>query len=190
MDNMDQIDNTIQENKVSSFFKKVLILCLLGFLVHLAFIYYFPHLKMWMIAQKSEANNVINLAFHRDVPNANTRNVIRPSPDLMYSGCGYDVTYAPLAITAEIPETYWSISFFSKNTDNFSTINDEQINGKKVKIYLFGPNSMATEIEDGLVIISPSDKGLMLIRQFIGNGSQLESLYENQASLECYSLNN
>ena len=49
---------------------------------------------------------------------------------------------------------------------------------------------MATEIEDGLVIVSPSDKGLMLIRQFIGNGSQLESLYENQASLECYSLNN
>ena len=175
-------------SRMSSFLKKTLVLIFLGFIVHLAFIYYFPYLKMWMITKKSESENVVNVAFYKDVPNANSRQVIRPSPDLMYSGCGYDITYEPLIIKTSIPQSYWSISFFADNSDNFSNINNENLGEKNITVYLFGPNSKPSKIEDGYVIVSPSNKGLMLIRQFIGNGSNLDSLYEIQTSLECYSL--
>ena len=171
-----------------SFIKKTLLLIVLGFLIHLSFIYYFPYLKVWMIFQNAEALNSVNVAFNRDVPTANSREVIRPSPDLMYSGCGYDVTYNPLVIETSIPNTYWSVSFFSSNSDNFATLNNDQVNRDDITIYLFGPNSKPSEIKDGYVVVSPSNRGLMLIRQFIGNESNLDTLYEIQSSLECKSL--
>ena len=59
----------------------------------------------------------------------------------MYSGCGYDVTYDPLVINTDIPSSYWSVSFFSDNSDNFTTINNDQISEGNMTIYLFGPNS-------------------------------------------------
>ena len=101
-----------------SFIKKTLILIILGFLIHIGFIYYFPYLKVWMIFQNAEALSSVNVPFYRDVPTANSREVVRPSPDLMYSGCGYDVTYDPLVIKTDIPNTYWSISFFSGYLQN------------------------------------------------------------------------
>ena len=171
-----------------SFIKKTLILITLGFLIHISFIYYFPYLKVWMIFQNAEALNSVNVAFYRDVPTANSREVVRPSPDLMYSGCGYDVTYKPLVIETDIPSTYWSASFFAYNSDNFATINNDQTNKENIRIYLFGPNSKPSQINDGYVVVSPSNKGLMLIRKFIGNGSNLNTLYEIQSSLECKSL--
>ena len=70
-------------------------------------------------------------------------------------------------------------------TDNFSTINENAHNFGKLKIYLFGPNSMPTMVNDGFIVVSPSNSGMMLLRQFIGNGSNLEELYNVQDSLEC-----
>ena len=80
---------------------------------------------------------MINSAFSRDIPNSNSREVIRPSADLLYSGCGFDVTYKPLIITSSLPESYWSMSFFSSNTDNFSTINENMQKDSEIKIWAF-----------------------------------------------------
>ena len=124
-----------------NFTKKIFSLIIIGFLVHIAFVYYFPYLKVWMISQNSEVTNSVNVAFYRNIPTANSRDVIRPSPDLMYSGCGYDVTYDPLVINTDIPNSYWSVSFFSDNSDNFTTINNDQINEENMTFYLFGPDS-------------------------------------------------
>tara|TARA_B100000401_G_scaffold138375_1_gene91799 strand:+ start:1149 stop:1673 length:525 start_codon:yes stop_codon:yes gene_type:complete len=173
-----------------NFTKKIFTLIIIGFLVHIAFIYYFPYFKVWMISQNSEATNSVNVAFYRNIPTANSRDVIRPSPDLMYSGCGYDVTYDPLVINTDIPSSYWSVSFFSDNSDNFTTINNDQISEGNMTIYLFGPNSKPSQISNGYVVISPSNRGLMLIRQFIGNSSNLDELYEIQSSLDCKTLGN
>ena len=173
-----------------NFTKKIITLIIIGFLVHIGFVYYFPYLKVWMISQNSEATNSVNVAFYRNIPTANSRDVIRPSPDLMYSGCGYDVTYDPLVINTDIPNSYWSVSFFSDNSDNFTTINNDQISEGSMTIYLFGPDSKPSRIKDGYVVVSPSNRGLMLVRQFIGNGSNLDILYKTQSSLECYPLSN
>ena len=107
-----------------------------------------------MISQNSEATNSVNVAFYRNIPTANSRDVIRPSPDLMYSGCGYDVTYDPLVINTDIPSSYWSVSFFSQNTDNFATINEQNESGENLKIYLFGPNSKPSKVSDGFIVVS------------------------------------
>ena len=170
---------------MTSFVKKVLIILILGFIVHLSFISIFPQLKAWSISRQASNSIIINSSFKRDLADSNSTQIIRPSADLLYGGCGYDVTYQPLIISTQLPSTYWSVSFFSQNTDNFTTINELNESGENLKIYLFGPNSKPSKVSDGFIVVSPSNRGLMLMRQFIGNGSNLEELYNVQDSLEC-----
>ena len=44
---------------------------------------------------------------------------------------------------------------------------------------------MPTKVNDGFVVVSPSNNGLMLMRQFIGDGSKIDILNEIQNSLDC-----
>ena len=60
----------------------------------------------------------------------------------------------------------------------------------EIKIYLFGPESEPAMVEDGIIVVSPSNKGLMLFRQFIGNSGNLDNLYRNQETLECGLIEN
>jgi uncharacterized membrane protein len=58
-----------------------------------------------------------------------SRGVVRPSPDLLYSICVYDLGAADGAVrvsTHDMPETYWSVSVFDANTNNFYALNDRQ----------------------------------------------------------------
>ena len=169
---------------------KILILLFFGTVLHLFFIIYYPTYKMWELNRKLGGETTINNVFHGDKINSNSRDVIRPSPDLLYSGCSYDVTYSPLVITSEVLDSYWSISFYASNSDNFALLNDMGIQDKDIKIYLFGPNSKPIKISDGYAIFSPSNKGAMLIRRFIGNEMNIDKLYSNQDTLACTSLNN
>ena len=119
---------------MNTYLKKGLIVLITAFVLHLIFIISFPYAKLWYISKNWESQNMINSAFSRDIPNSNSREVIRPSADLLYSGCGFDVTYKPLIITSSLPESYWSMSFFSSNTDNFSTINENMQKDSEIKI--------------------------------------------------------
>lgn len=170
---------------MSSLFKKIIMLVLVGFSLHIAIIYFTPNLVFKYISRNWVEENMFNNSFARNLPTSDFTEVIRPSADLLYGGCGYDVTYFPLVIETDVPETYWSISFFSENTDNFSTINENSHNFGKLRIYLFGPESKPTKINDGFVVVSPTDKGLVLMRQFAGNRSNLDELYEVQNNLNC-----
>ena len=85
---------------MSSFIKKLFIIIILGFIVHLSFISVFPQLKAWSISRQASENNNINTAFQRDLADSNSTQIIRPSADLLYGGCGYDVTYKPLIISS------------------------------------------------------------------------------------------
>tara|TARA_B100000401_G_scaffold70482_1_gene42920 strand:- start:165 stop:737 length:573 start_codon:yes stop_codon:yes gene_type:complete len=185
---------------MSNLIKKFFALLLIGFSLHLIIIYYIPSSIMntyyipnsiipssitKLIGINGEDQNMINNSFARDLPDSEFTEVVRPSADILYGGCIYDVTYFPLVIETEVPESYWSISFFSENTDNFSTINENVHNFGKLKMYLFGPNSIPTKVNNGFIIVSPSNKGVMLMRQFIGDGSNLDRLNEIQNSLDC-----
>ena len=122
---------------IKGYLKKSLILVILGFILHLFFINYFHVGMMWVFDRASGANESVNtVLLHTDTANSDSRGVRRPSSDIMYSICTYDVKYKPLIITSSIPDSYWSISFYSDNTDNFVTLNDHDIENNYLKIYL------------------------------------------------------
>jgi len=74
-----------------------------------------------------------NTILHAPRPTSRSRGVVRPSPDMLYSICVYDLSAAGGAVrvsTHDMPETYWSVSLFDVDTNNFYALNDRQ--GKPV----------------------------------------------------------
>ena len=175
---------------IKGYFKKSLILVILGFVLHLLFINYFHVGMLWVFDRATGANESVNTVLLRtDTANSDTRGLKRPSSDIMYSICTYDVKYKPLIITSSIPDSYWSISFYSNNTDNFVTLNDHDIENNYLKIYLAGVNSEPKKVSNGTVVVSPTDTGYALVRMFVGNGENLQNLKDIQETLNCIEYN-
>ena len=98
---------------MSNLVKKLFALILIGFSLHLVIIYYTPSLMMKFIGRNWEEQNMINNSFARDLPDSEFTEVIRPSADILYGGCAYDVTYFPLVIETKVPESYCCLLYTS-----------------------------------------------------------------------------
>lgn len=95
------------------------------------------------------------------------RTVVRPSPDLLYASCIYNLEQGPLLLSATIPERYWSMQFYQMNTDNYAGISNQREQrhrvGTVVKVTLISSDDDPS-LYEGVVIQSPSDRGMILLR--------------------------
>ena len=124
---------------------------------------------------------------------ASARAVVRPSPDLLYTVCVFDVSARPLRITAPVPDSYVSVSGFADDTDNFFAINDAELepgaDGVK-RFDLVVARAGAADLPAGArVITAPSAKGLILFRSLITRDADLPRLQQDfQARQRCESM--
>lgn len=108
----------------------------------------------------------VNKATYPDRATAAARGIVRPSPDLLYTACVYDVSDRPLKLTSPVPDTYWSLSTFAANTDNFFVVNDREVRGKRIEIILAANENAASEPGVPL-IVAPSTRGIVLFRSLV-----------------------
>jgi uncharacterized membrane protein len=144
---------------------------------------YFVMLRLW-----SRSKGVLNTVYHSSPTTSESRSVVRPSPDLLYSACGYDVSESPLRIRATIPETYWSISFYDTNTNNFFVKNDRQVKSKEVEFILVRRDMPPRYTGDGEVVYSPTDRGIILFRMLITDENKVKELIKLQKQASCTPL--
>lgn len=108
----------------------------------------------------------VNKAVYPDRATAASRGIVRPSPDLLYTACVYDVSEQPVKLTSPVPDTYWSLSTFASNTDNFFVVNDRQVKSGRIEIILAADGN--TKTEKGIpVVVTPSTKGIVLFRSLV-----------------------
>lgn len=113
----------------------------------------------------------VNQIQHQGQVTAASRQVVRPSPDLLYSVCPFDLSAGPLRVTAKVPpDTYWSVSIFDADTNNFYVRNDHQVQGG-IDLVLVDKKSAGgadRALPKGATAVpSPSVKGLVLFRTLI-----------------------
>ncbi len=116
-------------------------------------------------------------------PDEASRDVVRPSPDLLYALCVYNLEQGPVKVKASVPERYWSMQFYQMNTDNFAGITNQREQrfrvGTEVEVTLIGPDASKAEYT-GQVIQSPTTRGIMLLRASgIGDDSQAWAALES-----------
>lgn len=161
-------------------------------LVHLLAVWATPRLIMNRVMSASVTSYfkpVRGVVFPPPV-DASSRRVVMPSPDLLYSLCVYDLGDGPLRISAQ-PEldTYWSVALYADNSDNFFVQNDRQTGGGRLDLWLVsqGANTSAPTVPEGSrVVVSPSRRGLLLMRVLTGDYETEKALLERaRRTLQC-----
>jgi uncharacterized membrane protein len=156
---------------------------------HILTIMFYPSgLLMALSLKQRKSGFRANTVYHAPRVTSASREVVRPSPDLLYSICAYDVSEAPLRIAAPVPDTYWSLSFFASNTDNFFVINDRQAQSKAVEVVLVGPGRPVPKATAGMVVTSPTRRGVALFRTLVTDESRVSDLVRIQRQAVCESM--
>jgi uncharacterized membrane protein len=150
---------------------------LVAMVVHLGSVYLLPHFVMARALDRLGAPNTMHVGKR---PDSSARAVVRPSPDILYAACPYDLSKGPLRVTAPVSHaSYWSVSAFDSATNNFFVKNDRQITGDSVELILVKRGQAWPKLDtvlERIILFSPSERGLILIRAVIDDDKHLPAL--------------
>jgi uncharacterized membrane protein len=156
-------------------------------LLHLATVAVLPHAIMARTLSAMSRHGGFNTMNFGPRPSAQSRGVVRPSPDLLYSICPYDLSAGPLVVEAHGPSgSYWSVSVFDSETDNVFVRNDAQAPGGTIRFMLLPPQTERPAGAQGIEPVhSPSTHGLVLIRTLIADDTALAEIDAARRQSSC-----
>jgi uncharacterized membrane protein len=140
----------------------LLFLLLMSFGSYQLTINYIPKLVYEVFHYKIEKNQNIkdNEIKHFDIPSDQSRDVVMPNPDFLYSVSFYNLSKKDLNLKGNMPDSsYWSVSFYKPNTINWYVKNDQEFNTNKLDLKLSLNNNLKEN-----TIKSPVEKGFMIVR--------------------------
>lgn len=150
-----------------------------AFGVHVASVAIIPRAVMVMALHKMSSLNGYNAMTHSPRATSASRAVVRPSPDLLYSACPFDLDAARgmLHVHAEaMPHTYWSVSMFDAQTDNIFALNDHHARNGGIDFILKRSNTKPLGDRSKLVLESETPRGLILFRTLIDDEKRLPEI--------------
>jgi len=158
-------------------------------IVHWATVSEAPTFIMWR-AMGRLAQGKVNSISHGERATEASRAIVKPSPDLLYSTCAFDVGKHPLKIvTGAASNTYWSVALYADNTDNFFVWNDTAAKGLPATIILLGPGQSAPIDTAGTITVNaPSAKGLVLFRTLVNDDKREAEIDQARRAATCQPL--
>ncbi|MCJ8143803.1 DUF1254 domain-containing protein [Ancylobacter sp. A5.8] len=166
----------------------VLVALVLGALVHLVTVLILPFYAEQdgyaRLAAVGEPNEMVLL----DDPSAKSGVLPRMDPAFVTAACVYDLSEGPLKVRAPVTDDYASISFFTRHGVPFYAINDRTAGRDMVELDLMNakqkaglPENDEVTAADQLVVESPTDQGIVLVRALVrepGAREQVRTLVE------------
>jgi uncharacterized membrane protein len=125
-----------------------------------------------------------NACYHNRVFGPRAGAARRANPDSIISSMAYDVSDGPVRVSGEVWPQYWSLSLYQRNSDNYFVVNDRQLPSPNFDFVIVRKGAEETDLT-GTQIISPTDKGIMLIRRFAAQESDMPAIIDNQSALYC-----
>lgn len=158
---------------------------IVGAVAHVAAVHAMPRVLMGVAIERlgAEGFNAWRIG-DRVTPAA--RAIVRPSPDFAYSACVYDLSEGPLFISATPWNSYWSLSLYGANSDNYFVIDDREANyGAEITLVRRGrPHPEGAS----MVVESPSNQGIALIRRLAPSPATYEAAAEVAREDVCESI--
>lgn len=139
-------------------------------------------------ARQVLARSARNVALMASPVNATSRAVVRPSPDLLYTACVFDLSEHPLHLHTPVPDGYVSVSGFGADTTNFFARHGGAGGGVAPggMIDLVLAHGAIRGGTSGVPVIqAPSTRGVVLFRTLITDRAQLTALRALQAQQSC-----
>jgi uncharacterized membrane protein len=129
----------------------------------------------------------INTIMHAPRATWRSRGVVRPSPDLLYSICVYDLRAAGGALrvsTHDMPEIYWSVSAFDADTNNFYALNDRQAKTGAADFILM-PQAASAGAGGLPVVAAPTNRGIVLFRTLVDDEARIAGIEAARHNAAC-----
>ena len=142
------------------------------------------------LLRASRDDTATNQWLHAPPMTEKTRVIVRPSPDLAYSSCVYDLSKGPVRIVVKPWSDYMSLSLFDAATDNYYTLNDRQMPREGAEVIL---HSKGQAVPAGLkpfaTVESPSVRGVALIRRLAPTDERFAAADAARGEEKCEPLN-
>lgn len=155
---------------------------------HVGLVMATPYALMHVVTKRaSQDGKLINQFQFGPRTTKDSRGVVRPSPDLAYSTCVYDLSNGPVLIeAAPTPgQGYVSLSVFAANTDNVAVFDTAQLpQGIRFVLAQDGQKVPAGE----KVVYSPSAKGIVLDRRLAPNDEMFAAADQARRADHCSPL--
>lgn len=122
-----------------------------------------PRVLMAGAIRRVSGDAGVNRMVHVPLATAASRTVVRPSPDLAYSACAFDLSAGPLRIDVPvIPALYWSLSAFDAQTNAAFVRNNRDAGNAPMSVVLALPGQ---RVPRGVETVRlDSAKGIALVR--------------------------
>lgn len=126
----------------------------------------------------------VNRFAHGPLATDKARIIVRPSPDLAYSSCPFDLSGGPVLVeVAPAPAPYWSLSIFDGRTDVAFVRNNRDTGGKPVRIVLAGQGQ---EVPAGPEVVRLGyDRGVALIRILVESRDKFPAIDAARRGSRC-----
>jgi len=117
-----------------------------------------------------------NALYQAPLATADSRAIVRPSPDLAYSSCPFDLSRGPVLIdVAPVPAPYWSLSVFDPRTDVAFVRNNIQAGGKPIRVALIGDSGGQAPTGYEPVLVK-GDTGIALVRTLVDDRARFPQI--------------
>lgn len=159
--------------------------------VHLITVWAIPRLIVARVYDRIAESGGIGVPIRTGLPDANSRNVVMPSPDLLYVVCLFDVTDHALEIIARVPRSYWSLAVYAMNSDNVFAVNDRELDGELAR-FVIARKGQGAGVDPGdgsaRLITVAGRKGVVLVRILARDGINSTAALAAQQAVDCRAL--
>lgn len=131
----------------------------------------------------------LNRMRHGNLANPENQPIVRPSPDLAYSTCPFDLSGGPIAVdVVPVAGRYSSLSVFDARTDVVFVRNDVQAGGRPYRIVIARAGQPVPRGQE--VVRVDHDRGIALIRLLLADPSEIGTLEPVRRQSACAPLQN
>ncbi len=161
-----------------------LVLAILGYTVAMM---QFPQVLMGFATSRISKTAGYNALYAAPLATDKARAIVRPSPDLAYSSCPFDLSNGPVLVDVEpVPAPYWSLSVFDARTDVAFVRNNLDANNQPIRIAIAREGQ---PVPDGMQAVRVSGKtGIALIRILVQDRAQFAAIDAARKASSCKPL--
>ena len=153
-----------------------------------AAVLYVPY-GLMNVAMERLGQGGVNTMSYGNLATPEHQPVVRPSPDLAYSSCPYDLSAGPVAIdVAPVAGRYSSLSVFDAATDVIFVRNDVEAGGKPYRIIVARAGQAVPAGAE--VVRTGHDRGIALIRLLLKDPEEIGGLDAARRESSCATVTN
>lgn len=143
-----------------------------------------PRGLMVVASRRIAALGGVNHMLHAPLVTANSRAVVRPSPDLLYSSCAFDVAASPVLLDiAPVDAPYWSLSVFDALTNVAFVSNNQRSHGTPIRVAILRPGQKAPTGYQPVTVSGP--RGVALVRILIDRTQSIDAIDAARRKSSC-----